>query len=238
MKFSHLIGFAPNYTISLFWSKQGIQGNPRLSPVVIHGGSNPHYPDPFSGGILGGKNSGDTPGWNYRRRKTRMEYWDLYTKDRIKIDAIHRRGDPLREGEYHICVFAWIVNDRGEILVTRRHPDKTFPGKWDCPGGGLLAGEESIDGIVREVMEETGIRLDREKGELIWTAVMDEYIGDVWLFRKNVNIKDTKIQESEVTDIQWVTMNKLKEMERNNELPSPMTHNMDFLEQCINERRL
>jgi 8-oxo-dGTP pyrophosphatase MutT (NUDIX family) len=34
-------------------------------------------------------------------------------------------------------------------------------GKWTLPGGGLHKGEDPLDGVLRETLEETGVRLER-----------------------------------------------------------------------------
>lgn len=58
-----------------------------------------------------------------------------------------------------------LVKD-GKILLGRRHsdPDKADSelhgeGTWTMPGGKLEFGEGFVDGISREVMEETGIKV-------------------------------------------------------------------------------
>ncbi len=45
-----------------------------------------------------------------------------------------------------------------EILVIRRAPDRIHPGLWQCVTGRLEAGERIVDGALREVAEETGLR--------------------------------------------------------------------------------
>lgn len=50
---------------------------------------------------------------------------------------------------------AVIVNERGELLVTRRALDPAR-GTLDLPGGFVDPGESVTDGVVREVEEETG----------------------------------------------------------------------------------
>ncbi len=54
---------------------------------------------------------------------------------------------------------AIIENARGEILATRRPPDKALAGKWEFPGGKLHDGEAPRDALVREIREELGVTL-------------------------------------------------------------------------------
>lgn len=48
-----------------------------------------------------------------------MEYWDLYNKDKVKLNKIVKRGDYLSDDEYHLVVNAWIVNDNNEFLISQ-----------------------------------------------------------------------------------------------------------------------
>ena len=60
----------------------------------------------------------------------------------------------------HIIAAAGIVkNDKNEILMVKTHGDN-----WVFPGGQVEVGENVIDGVKREIMEETGIEV--EVGEL------------------------------------------------------------------------
>ena len=55
---------------------------------------------------------------------------------------------------------ALITNERGELLVTRRKKDPA-KGTFDLPGGFADPGESAEEGVMREVMEETGLRVTR-----------------------------------------------------------------------------
>ncbi len=47
--------------------------------------------------------------------------------------------------------------DRLEILLIRRAPDRIFPGLWQCVTGSIEPGETVPEAAMREVREETGL---------------------------------------------------------------------------------
>ena len=83
------------------------------------------------------------------------ELWDLYTEDREKSGETLVRGQEIPEGRYHLVADAWIVNSKGEYLISQRSASRpTFPLMWECVGGSVLAGEDSLAGALREAREE------------------------------------------------------------------------------------
>jgi 8-oxo-dGTP diphosphatase len=54
-------------------------------------------------------------------------------------------------------VQAWIERD-GTYLILKRN-EEPFAGEWDLPGGFVEMGESPADAVVREVAEETGLRV-------------------------------------------------------------------------------
>jgi mutator protein MutT len=80
-------------------------------------------------------------------------------------------GVPLPEGgrgECPRCGFvdyrnphpgvAFFLVDAGRVLIARRAREPA-KGKWDLPGGFVEAGETAERAVVREAMEETGVRV-------------------------------------------------------------------------------
>jgi len=51
-------------------------------------------------------------------------------------------------------------DDRVEILLIRRAPDRIFPGLWQCVTGSIEPGETVPEAAMREVREETGLGPD------------------------------------------------------------------------------
>lgn len=140
------------------------------------------------------------------------EIWDLYDKDKNLIGKTHERGKPLSVGEYHLVAAIWIVNDNGQIFVTRRHPDKIYGGLWETPGGAVKAGEDSITGVKRELFEETGIDCSDDSLSLLGTVVKKDWIVDIYLLKKNILIDTLRLQSEEVTDAKWVNIAEFEEM--------------------------
>jgi len=64
--------------------------------------------------------------------------------------------------------------DNGRVLLARRaHPP--FEGFWDIPGGFLDEGEDPLDGLRRELREETGLEVEPQRFLGLW---MDRYESD------------------------------------------------------------
>jgi ADP-ribose pyrophosphatase YjhB (NUDIX family) len=64
--------------------------------------------------------------------------------------------------------------DNGRLLLARRaHPP--FEGFWDIPGGFLNEGEDPLDGLRRELKEETGLKIEPQRFFGLW---MDRYGSD------------------------------------------------------------
>ena len=57
------------------------------------------------------------------------------------------------------------------LLLTHFDPEVGLPPRWITPGGGIDEGETPIQAAVRELTEETGIRVSAEQlGEPVWVT--------------------------------------------------------------------
>ena len=57
------------------------------------------------------------------------------------------------------AAYAVVTDPDGALLLVRASPRSDFAGRWFLPGGGVGHGEAPADAVVREVAEETGVRV-------------------------------------------------------------------------------
>ncbi len=61
---------------------------------------------------------------------------------------------------FGLAVRALITDEDGKILIIKRSTSsKTNPGKWELPGGKVDQGEPFDQALIREVFEETNLRI-------------------------------------------------------------------------------
>ena len=147
------------------------------------------------------------------QRGTPPERWDLLDKDRVPTGKTLRRGEKRPDGAYHIVVLGWVVNEKGEFLISRRCPQKNNPLLWETTGGAKQAGEDSLSAIIRELQEEVGV--DVRGCRPIFLGSRERVNGvyfDCWMFFKNVPIESVVLQESETCGAKWVNDAQFTEM--------------------------
>jgi len=60
----------------------------------------------------------------------------------------------------HIAVVCALIIEKGKLLSVQHGQGSKHPGKWEFPGGKVHPGESPKVAIVREIMEELGIRVE------------------------------------------------------------------------------
>lgn len=68
----------------------------------------------------------------------------------------------VAEATISVGVGAVVLDDDGQILLVKHVPkrDDFWGGQWIVPGGGLELGETLEEGVVREVDEETNLKVE------------------------------------------------------------------------------
>lgn len=142
-----------------------------------------------------------------------MELWDLYTRHRQFTGETHVRGEKLPPDRYHLVVHVWIKNSRGEWLISQRAASRpTFPLKWESVGGSVTAGEDSLEGALREAKEEVGVELDPANGWLVSSTIREHFqdIKDDWLFVYDGPVDLANATTDEVATTRWMTVPEIR----------------------------
>lgn len=157
------------------------------------------------------------------------ELWDVYDENRNLTGKLHRRGDFMEDGEYHLSVHAWLLNSKGEFLLTKRAPNKGYPNMWESTGGSAIAGDDSLSAAVREVKEETGLTANPACGTCVLRFQVDHAFNDVWLFRQDFSLEDVILLEGETCDKRYASVSEILELKKQG-LLVPYTYLPQILE--------
>ncbi len=141
-----------------------------------------------------------------------MEWNDIYDKDRNLTGRIHRRGSKWASGEYGLVVCVWVHDGKGNLLMTRRAPQKTYAHTWENPGGAAKAGETSLQAVRRELFEETGIRAEETEFEYLSTTRDSHLFYDHYCLKAEVPLQDIVLLPGETDAAKWVTFDQVHEM--------------------------
>jgi len=113
-----------------------------------------------------------------------------------------------------IAAKALIVNDKGQILVLREaetYEEGTNIGRYELPGGRINRGEPLLEGLVREVKEESGLEV--EIGHVIyadewWPVIKDDKNQIVGIFFLCKPLHQNIRLSNEHDDFQWINVNE------------------------------
>lgn len=143
------------------------------------------------------------------------ELWDLYTRDREKTGKLHRRGDEMKDGEYHLVIHVCIFNSKNQLLIQQRQPFKEgWPNMWDVTvGGSALQGENSFQAAERELFEEIGLKLDLSDTRPNFTVNFPQGFDDYYILEHEVDLTALRLQEEEVQAVRWVSKEEVLRMQ-------------------------
>ena len=156
-----------------------------------------------------------------------MELLDVVDeKDRITGKILDR--ETIHEnGLWHRQATCWIMNKEGKLLFQKRSKLKSHnPSKWSRTGGHIDAGEEVLDGIIREIKEEIGVNIPKEKLKLIQKEPFEkEYINKktkhrYWAYDYftivDYKLSDYTMQKEEVDDLKYISIEEMEELKKKN----------------------
>lgn len=151
-----------------------------------------------------------------------QEMIDIYDGNRALTGiTIPREGAFLTEGQYMLYVLALIEDAKGRFLITQRSMDKHWgAGWWEVTGGGVRAGESSLEAVRREVPEEVGLELPNVSYTPVYSYENvdlkrgDNYFVDIYHIKLDFTEADVSLLDGEAIDFRlasWAEISKLAE---------------------------
>lgn len=158
------------------------------------------------------------------------ERWDLFDEDRVSINRTMKRGNPMMKGTYHMVVQCWVMTSDGRVVIDKRNPARPSGGLFECSGGSVLAGESSLQGIMRELLEEIGLKVDENELVLRKTKKCENCFVDIYTVVKDIELCKLRPQEEEVIGIKLVTLEEYDKLVELNLFAEPCTNLRRVLE--------
>ena len=135
------------------------------------------------------------------------ELVDLYDKDANPLGlTIHRNA--LDKPNAYIKVTSCLIKYNNLYYIQQRSPYKiTSPNLYELPGGGLDSGEGEVEGLIREVKEETELDIKNIK---LLGRTLGKYIIRCVYFADAVH---NNVVLHEAINYKWVTKEELKDLD-------------------------
>ncbi len=163
------------------------------------------------------------------------------SKDNL-ITIVNENDEPIgsatiskarQKGLIHRIVRIMVEDSRNRILLQKRSNNmESYPGCWDHSAAGHVdSGEDYLSAAKRELFEEIGIRA--ESLEEIYTYYSKKESGGQIIKRFNrvyklvSDIEKTKLQESEVEETKWFTLDEIKRYIKDH--PDKVTDGIEYV---------
>ena len=91
-----------------------------------------------------------------------------------------------------------------------------------------------MQAALRECKEELGISFKTENIEFILSFKRKNDFVDVWLIKQDINISDIVLQEEEVSDVKWATLDEIRDLMRLGKLAKSINVYFDMFLELIN----
>lgn len=105
---------------------------------------------------------------------------------------------------YQVAVGAMIFNDQRQLLLCEHTYRRLHP--WGLPGGDLNFGEDPVDAVRRELMEETGLSVQETRLLLVESSKEIHHLSLTYLC---TGVSGMFVPNEEVSEIRYFDTNNL-----------------------------
>ena len=138
-----------------------------------------------------------------------MELIDIVDKNGNITGQIMDKEEAHDKNLLHNEIAVFIINDKKQILLQKRSPNKRFsPNKWALCAGHVDAGESLESAALRELKEEVGVAFSinelKSFAERTFTIrELDSHITYHYYVKTNLQESDFVIQKEELSEVKW-----------------------------------
>lgn len=163
------------------------------------------------------------------------------------LDIVDEDGNPTgqtvdrslahTEGIRHRTSHVWLIRrrcDRWQLLLQKRSDEKdSFPGCWDISSAGHIpAGSGFEESAVRELHEELGVLIDKERlvpcglrhvefrRTFYGKPFHDNQVSRVFLLQLDLEEDDFLLQKEEISEVRWMDFRDVYEGVRDGSFPN------------------
>ena len=153
-----------------------------------------------------------------------MELRRIYDEDFNYLGYLKDRKEPLDPEEYYVVAGVMVISEK-KLLVTKRAKGKDFAHQWEFTMGSVVDKESPLQGALRELKEEVGIRATDRDLSFLGTMKENQKFSKIFLLVRDVD--KIKMQRSEVEDYKFVGKKELKAMLADGEFAPPMAKRIE-----------
>lgn len=164
----------------------------------------------------------------------KKEFIEIVNEDNQPLKIKKERVQAHLDGNWHRTTQIWVVNQKGEILIDQRSKNQyQDPGKWASYfGGHLLLGESYLQGALREIKEELGLKINKKRlieVEFRKNPGPNEFV-QIFLLVLN-DIERFKMSDGEIVQWRFVLPDKLLSLVR--KLPSDFSGRKEYIKKQL-----
>ena len=110
--------------------------------------------------------------------------------------------------DYRMRVVAAVIRDQERFLACRRAPHKGLAGKWEFPGGKVEPLETDEEALVREILEELGVKVSIEQFLIETSQNHGESTIEMFTYLASLSA-ERPTQSSDHDQMKWLPLNEL-----------------------------
>ena len=162
-----------------------------------------------------------------------MEYLEIVDEENNLTGKTEERDIVHAKGLWHREIAVWIMNEKGEVLLQKRSPNKKQgANNWSTSCAGHIdIGEGPIKSAIREIREELGIPVKEDDLKHLFTAknkrVLTNSFNNIFCYlyflKVNTPIEEFTIDTEEVSEIKYIPFEEFEQLVKDKPANAPFT---------------